>query len=93
MPVYVHNIDLDRTPEIDAAMQWANEHDLEPRLISNVAKIEEDKYLQLESPTHRIANPAALVKLHQQNNFSRIIDAEGRVVARCQNGVYDFRLV
>lgn len=91
LPLHIYNVDLARTFEIDAAMQWANEHNLEPKVIGST-KSKDKKYLQLESPTQRIPNVEALTSFHEQRDFLRVIDREGKVVAICQDGIYDFYL-
>lgn len=93
MPLYIYAKDEGLTPDMDAAMQWANLHNLEPKLIKNSSEIQDNKYLQLESPQQRIPEIRNLIHLHQQNNFSKILDQKGRIVARCLDGSYEFRLL
>jgi len=91
MPIYIETGDYP-TPILDAAAQWAIQHDLEPKLVSSPAEISDTKYLILPSPHQRFTAIRDIARLHLQNNFSVITNPQGVVIARSTTGQYSFQL-
>jgi len=93
MPLYIYTKDEDLTSDIDAAMQWANLYNLEPRPIRSSLEINACKFLQLENPQQRISAIEKIAAFHQSNDFSKIIDQKGKIIAECRgDATYIFLL-